>query len=72
MLKFTPCNRDFYLPDVSNFNKTMIYLVVHWASWYEYLLALRPDLVVPGKWTVLSVSPVIMSGTFLFWADDMA
>jgi G:T-mismatch repair DNA endonuclease (very short patch repair protein) len=32
-------------------------LVVCRASWHEYLLALQPDLVVPGKRTVLSVEP---------------
>jgi hypothetical protein len=33
------------------------YLVVRRASWYEYLLARQPDLVVLGKRTVLSVEP---------------
>jgi hypothetical protein len=33
------------------------YLVVRWASWHGYMLALQPDLIVPGKRTVLSVEP---------------
>jgi hypothetical protein len=49
--------RDLYLSNLLNINKNMKYLVVHRASWQEYLLVLQPDLVVPGKRTVLSVEP---------------
>jgi hypothetical protein len=45
------------LSNVLNINKNVEYLVVCRASLLEYLLALRPDLVVAGKWTVLSVKP---------------
>jgi hypothetical protein len=49
--------RDFYLSDVVNMNKNVKYLVVRWAGWHEDLLARQPNLVVPGKRTVLSVEP---------------
>jgi hypothetical protein len=51
--------RDFYLPIVLDINKNVKYLVVRRASWHEYVLALQPDLVVPGKRTVLSVEPCL-------------
>jgi hypothetical protein len=49
--------KDCYLFNVLNINKNVEYLDVHQASWHEYLLALQPDLVVPGEWIVLSVEP---------------
>jgi hypothetical protein len=38
-------------------NKNVKYLVVRRAGWHEDLLARQPNLVVPGKRTVLNVEP---------------
>jgi hypothetical protein len=48
--------KKVYMPNVLKIKAK--YLVVHQASVHGNLLARQPDLVVPGKRTVVSVSPV--------------
>jgi hypothetical protein len=49
--------RDFYLSNVLNINKKAKYLIVRRAGLHRNLVARQPNLVVPGKRTVLSVEP---------------
>jgi hypothetical protein len=57
----TGCPKDFYLPNVLYINKTAKCLIVRRARLHRNLLARHIDLVVPGKRTVLSVEPCLIT-----------